>query len=59
MIRSLHLAGLLATVVPVSAGVIKIPLKPRAQGANIPVTDWFNRTDNQVCTSKKQSKGVC
>ncbi|KAI0132928.1 pregnancy-associated glycoprotein 2 precursor [Xylariales sp. AK1849] len=39
--------GLLAVAASVSAGVITIPLKARASGQNVPVTDWFNRTDNQ------------
>ncbi|KAI1877381.1 hypothetical protein JX265_003389 [Neoarthrinium moseri] len=47
MVQALSLVALAATAASVSAGVVKIPLKPRASGANVPVTDWFNRTDNQ------------
>lgn len=48
MMQQTGLLGLLAAATSVSAGVIKIPLKARASGVNVPVTDWFNRTDNQV-----------
>ncbi|KAK6088720.1 hypothetical protein SCUP234_00600 [Seiridium cupressi] len=47
MVQSASLIGLFAAATSVSAGVIKVPLKPRASGINVPVTDWFNRTDNQ------------
>lgn len=49
MMQQNGLLGLLAAATSVSAGVIKVPLKTRAAGVNVPVTDWFNRTDNQVC----------
>lgn len=48
MMQQTSLLSLLAAATSVSAGVIKIPLKTRAAGVNVPVTDWFNRTDNQV-----------
>ncbi|KAF7520871.1 hypothetical protein G7054_g12644 [Neopestalotiopsis clavispora] len=47
MMQQNGLLGLLAAATSVSAGVIKVPLKTRAAGVNVPVTDWFNRTDNQ------------
>ncbi|KAH8680609.1 aspartic peptidase domain-containing protein [Xylariales sp. PMI_506] len=46
--RVSSLAGLLAAASTVSASVITIPLERRAATAvSVPVTDWFNRTDNQ------------